>query len=178
MNSMLISRTLCRLLAVGRLLHRQFCWFWLFLRDFHFLDNQGYPKRSPQKVRDKGYLWTGWFWPTPMNSPHTSWKLPPLAKTFVYLDWHATVVSISRTGTTVDRSGPFSVFTYDHNFSSSESELPENLFTTDGPCPWKISFFSAFASIEQVQDWAAILIRRLGCLNVQKWVNNFKLVSA
>ena len=86
MNSILIGRAFCRLLAVGRLLHRKFCWFWLFLRDFHFLENQGYSKRSLQKVRDKGVLWTGRVWPIPINSSRTSWKLPPLAKTFIKLD--------------------------------------------------------------------------------------------
>ena len=50
----LIGQAFCRLLAVGRLLHWIFvCWFWLFLRDFPFLDNQEHPKRSPQKFRDK-----------------------------------------------------------------------------------------------------------------------------
>ena len=83
MNSMPIGRAFCRLLAVGRLLNWKFCWFWLFLRDFHFLDYQGHPKSPPQKVRVKGGLWTGRFWPTPINSPHTSWKLPPLAKACV-----------------------------------------------------------------------------------------------
>ena len=29
-------------------------------------------------------------------------------------------------------------------------------------------------SVEQVQDWAAIFIQRLGLLNIEKWVNNFK----
>ena len=169
----------CRLLAVGRLPHWKYCWFWLFHRDFHFLDNQGHPNRSPQKVRDKGGLWTGRFWPTPI---HTSWKLPPLAKTCVYLDWHATVVSISGTGTAADRNGPFSVVSYGHNFFSSEYEFPENLFTiecqhqTDGFFPQKVSSFSTFASVEQVQDWAAIFVRRLDCLNVEKRVNNFKRV--
>ena len=106
-----------------------------------FLDNQGNRKRSPQKVRDKGGLWTGRFWPIPINSPQTSWKLPPVAKIFVSLDWHATVVSFSGTVVTAYRNGPFSVFSYSHNFFSSESELSENVFTiesqyqTDGFCP-------------------------------------------
>ena len=52
-NSMLLYRAFCQLLAVGRLLHWDFCWFWLFLRDLNFLDNHGNPKRCPQKVRDK-----------------------------------------------------------------------------------------------------------------------------
>ena len=41
-------------------------------------------------------------------------------------------MSISGTGTTADRNGPFSVVNYDHNFLSSESEFPENLFTIEG----------------------------------------------
>ena len=52
-NSMLIGHAFCRLLPISHLLHWKFCWFWLFLCDFHFLDNQGHPKRSPQQVRDK-----------------------------------------------------------------------------------------------------------------------------
>ena len=81
---------------------------------------------------------------------------------------------------TADRNGPFSVVSYGHNFFSSESEFPENLFTiecqyqTEEFCPLKFSSFWAFVSVEQVQDWAAIFIRRLDCLNVEKWVNNFK----
>ena len=59
MNSMLICRTFCWLLTVGHLLHRKFCWFCLFLLDFHFFDYQGHLKSSPQKVRDKGGLWKG-----------------------------------------------------------------------------------------------------------------------
>ena len=77
---MLTGRAFCRLLAVGHLLNLKLCWFWLFLGDFHFLDYQGHPKSSPQKVRNKKGLWTGRFWPTLINSPDTSWKLPPLAK--------------------------------------------------------------------------------------------------
>ena len=73
---MLIGRAFGRLLASGRLLNWKFGWLWLFLRYFNSLDYQGHPKRSPQKVRDKRGLWTGRFWPTPINSPHTSWKLP------------------------------------------------------------------------------------------------------
>ena len=71
---------------------------------------------------------------------------------------------------------------YGHNFFSSESEFPENLFTiecqyqTDGFCPQKFSSFAAFMSVNQVQDWAAVFSKRLGCLNVEKWVNNFKHV--
>ena len=89
---------------------------------------------------------------------------------------------ISKTGTTADRNGPFSVVSYGHNFFSSESEFTENLFTieiqyqTGEFCPLKFSSFSAFASVEQIQDWAAIFIRHLGLLNVEKWVNNFKRV--
>ena len=79
MNLMLIGRAFCRLLTVGRLLHWKFCLFWLFLSNFRFLDCQGHVKSFPQKVRNKGGLWTGWFWPTPINSPHTLWK-PPLVK--------------------------------------------------------------------------------------------------
>ena len=56
---MLIGRAFCRLLAVGRLLNVKFCWFWLFLHDFHLLDHQGHPKTCPQKVRDKEGLWKG-----------------------------------------------------------------------------------------------------------------------
>ena len=70
MNSMLICRAFCRLLIVGRLLHLKFCWSWLFLHDFDFLGYQGHLKSSQQKVRIKGGLWTGRFWPTPINSPH------------------------------------------------------------------------------------------------------------
>ena len=29
-------------------------------------------------------------------------------------------------------------------------------------------------SVKEAQDWAAIFIGCLGCLNVEKWVNNFK----
>ena len=47
---------------------------------------------------------------------------------------------------------------------------------TDGFCPWNFSSFSAFASVENPQDWGAIFNRRFGCLNVEKWVNNFKRV--
>ena len=53
MNSLLIGRSFCRLLAVGGLLHWKFCWFWSFLRDFHSLDYRELPKSSPQKVRVK-----------------------------------------------------------------------------------------------------------------------------
>ena len=92
------------------------------------------------------------------------------------------MVLISGTGTTADRNGPFGLFSYGHNFFSSESEFPENLFTikcqyqTDEFCHLKFRSFSAFASVEQVQDRAAIFIRRLGLLNVEKRVNNFKRV--
>ena len=41
----------------------------------------GSAKRSPQNFRYKGGLRKGRSWPIPINSPHTSWKLPPLAKT-------------------------------------------------------------------------------------------------
>ena len=34
--------------------------------------------------------------------------------------------------------------------------------------PKKFRFFSAFASVENIQDWAAILTMRLRCLNVEK----------
>ena len=60
----------------------------------------GVTKRFSQNVRCNGGL---------CNSPHTSWKLPPLAKTFVLLDWHATVVSVSGSGPTADRKSPLSV---------------------------------------------------------------------
>ena len=53
MNSMLIGRSFCRLLAVGRLLHWKFGWFWPFLRDFHFLDYQGYPKALNRRLEIK-----------------------------------------------------------------------------------------------------------------------------
>ena len=85
MNSMLISRDLCRLLAVGRLLHWKFCWFWLFLRDFHFLACQGHPESSPQKVEIKEVSERAVL-THPIYSPYISWKLLPLLKTFVWLD--------------------------------------------------------------------------------------------
>ena len=75
---------------------------------------------------------------------------------------------------TADRNGPFSVVSYGHNFFSSESEFPENLFTikcqhqTDGFCPLQFNSFSALASDEQVQDLAAIFIQHLGSLNIEK----------
>ena len=81
-NVMRLGRALCRLLAVGRLLH----WilllliFFLFLRDFHFLDNHGSLKRSPQKVRGERMALNRAVWTTPIHSPHTSWKLPQVAK--------------------------------------------------------------------------------------------------
>ena len=84
------------------------------------------------------------------------------------------MVSTSGTGTTADRNGPFSVFSYGQNFFSSESELSQHSFTIeyqyqkDEFCPLKFSSFWAFASVEQVQDWAAIFIWRLGLLNVKK----------
>ena len=52
-----------------------------------------------------------------------------------------TVVSVSGTGPTADRSGPLSVIGYGHGVFSSESEFPTKLFTiecrnqTDGFCP-------------------------------------------
>ena len=56
---MLIGRVFCRLPAVGRLLHWKFWWSWSFVCDFHYLNYQGHPKSSPQKVRDKEGLWKG-----------------------------------------------------------------------------------------------------------------------
>ena len=91
---------------------------------------------------------------------------------------------ISETSPTADRNGPFGVVSYGYIFSSSTYEFPENLFTiesqyqTDRFCPQKFGSFSAFAPVEHVQDWAAIFMRRLDCLNVGKGVNNFKRVQA
>ena len=94
------------------------------------------------------------------------------------------MLSILGNGPIADRNGPLSVVGYGHKDFSSKSELPENLFIIE--CQYqmdvspqkKFCSFSAFASAERVQDWAAIFIRRLGCLNVEKRVNNFKRVQA
>ena len=43
----------------------------------------------------------------------------------------------------------------------------------DGFCLANLGSFPPFASVEKVQ---AIFIRRLGCLNVEQWVDNFKRV--
>ena len=65
------------------------------------------------------------------------------------------MVSVTATGTTADRNGPFSVFSYGHDFLSSECELSENLFTiecqyqTDGFCPSKHSHQSSKYKTEQ-----------------------------
>ena len=50
---MLIGCAFCRLLAVSRLLHWKFCWFWHFLCDFHFLDYQGHPKSPHRRLEIK-----------------------------------------------------------------------------------------------------------------------------
>ena len=81
-------------------------------------------------------------------------------------------MSVSGTGPTADRNGRLSVVSYGRYVFSSESEFPENIFTiecqnqTDNFCPLKLAVLSAFASVENIQDWVAIFIRRLGCLNV------------
>ena len=86
-------------------------------------------------------------------------------------------MSISGIGPTADRNGPLSVVGYGHNVFSYHSEFLENLFIiefryqTDGSCIWKFRSFSALASIKNVQDWAAIFIWRLGCLNVEEEKN-------
>ena len=41
-----------------------------------------------------------------------------------------------------------------------------------------LKFFSSFVSVENVQDWAAIFIQCLDCLNIEKWVNNLNHVQA
>ena len=43
----------------------------------------GVAKRTLQKFQINGGLGTERSGPIPISSPHTSWKLPPLAKTFV-----------------------------------------------------------------------------------------------
>ena len=89
-------------------------------------------------------------------------------------------MSVSGTGTTADHNGPLSAASCSHNVFASESEFLENLFIIeyqyqmDGFCSPKCYSFSAFASIENVQDWAAIFIWHVGHLDVEKWVNNFK----
>ena len=83
-------------------------------------------------------------------------------------------MSVSGTGATADCNGPLSVVSNGHYVFSSESEFPENLFIiecqyqTDGFCPWKFASLSALTSVKNMQDWAAIFIWRLGCLNVEK----------
>ena len=144
-----------------------------------------------------GGFWTGRSWNTPINSPPTSGKLPTLARTL--RQWCqfqeftcnsgvnsrnslATVVSISGTGPTADRNDSFDVVVHgtmsshlNLNFlkiSSSSNASTKRM----GSVPKECISFSAFASVENVQDWAAIFIRCLDCLNVEKWVNNFKRV--
>ena len=184
-NSMLIGRAFWRLLAVGRQLHWYFYRFWLFLLDFHFLDNHGNQKRAPQKVRGK----RGALKKAVLNHPdqldalfvETTTSCEKLRVGLIRLTCNR-VLSVSGTGPTADRNGPVSVVSHGYNVFPSESEFPENLFTiesqyqTDRFCPKKFGSFSTFASVEHVQDWAAIFIRRLGCLNVEKWANNFKRV--
>ena len=86
------------------------------------------------------------------------------------------MVSISVTDPTTDGNGPLSVVGYGHSVFSFESDFIENAFIiechdqTDGLCPEKVPSFPAFASIENVQDWAAIFTY------VEKWVNNFKRI--
>ena len=81
MNSMLIGCAFGRLLASVVRCTESFVDFEFFTAILYLLGNQGHPKQSPQKVTNKGGLWIGRFWPIPVNSPHTSWKLPPPAKT-------------------------------------------------------------------------------------------------
>ena len=84
------------------------------------------------------------------------------------------MASVSGTGPTADHNGPLIVVSYSDDVFSFESEFPENLFTIlcqyqmDRFCPQKFGSFSAFTSVKHVQDWAAIFIWHLGCLNIEK----------
>ena len=154
MNSMLIGRGFCRLLAVGRLLHRKFCWFWLFLRDFDFLDNLEYPKCSPQTVRNKGGLWTGRFWPVPINSPQileTATTGKNLRVT--WLTCNSGV--IPGTGATAGRNGPISVVDFGHNVFCLNVDflkfIHRRISVSNGRVLFqKFSSFSAYTSIKNV----------------------------
>ena len=68
-----------------------------------------------------------------------------------------------------DHNGPFGIFSYGHNFFSSESELHENVFTiecqyyyqTDGFCPFKFSSFSSQHSHQSSKHKTEHLLEKL-----------------
>ena len=69
-NSMLIGRVFCPLLAVCFVDFDFFsaifiCWIIMEIRNAPY-----------RRLQINGGLWTGRSWTTPINSPHTSWKLP------------------------------------------------------------------------------------------------------
>ena len=46
----------------------------------------------------------------------------------------------------------------------------------DGVSPYKCSFSSSVSSVGNVSIRAIIFMQRLGCLNIEKWVYNFKCI--
>ena len=166
---MLNGRAFCRLLAVGRLLNWKFCWFWLFLCDFHFLDTFEIKEVSERAVLTHPDQLAIHILKTTTSGDDlrvtrltcnsgvnfrnryvcwSQWPIQLWSKFLLVWIW------------------TFSTFIY-HRISVSKG--------------WVLSLkikFSAFTSVEQVQDWAAIFIRRfcLLFLKVEKWVNNFKRV--
>ena len=164
---MLIGRAFCRLLAVGCLLNWKFCWFWLYLRDFHFLDYQGHPKSSPQKIRDNWGLWKGGSDP-PWSTRHTHLEITTTGEdlSITRLTCKSGVNFRNRyvcwSQWPIQSIQLWSQFFLVWIWTSWKLFNIECQYQTDEFCPLESSSFSAFVSVEQVQDWAAIYIRRLG----------------
>ena len=160
-----------------------------FSCEFLYLDNQGHPKRSQQETRDK------------RRAPNRAVLTHPdqLAVHILKITTTAEDLRVTcNSGVSFrNRYDCWSQWPIQCNQLWSQFLLfwiwtslfiylfiyffftIECQYQTDEFCPLKFSSFSAFASVEQVQDWAAIFIRRLGLLNVEKkWVNNFKRIYA
>ena len=182
MNSMLIGRAFCRLLAVGRLLHWKFCWFWLFLRDFHSLDKPGHPKRSPQNVRDKGGLWTGRFWPTWTHILKTTTTSEDLRVTRLTcncgVSFRNRYYCLSQWP--VQCSRLWSEFLLVWIWISWKFIHRRMLVSNGWVLSLKIQFLLSIRVSRTSTGLSSLFffffIRRLGCLNVEKWMKNFKRV--
>ena len=186
MNSMLIGRVFCRLLAVGRLLHWKF-WFWLFLRDFHFLDikdirNASYRRLEIKEVSEQGG-----------SDPLRSTRRTHLE------DYRTTTGEDLRVTRLTCNSGVNFRNRYEcwSQWPIQCSQLWSQYFLAWIWISWKFTHHRMSVSNIRVlslkiQFLLSIRVsrtstrlsnhfffsRRLGCLNVAKWVNNFKRVKS
>ena len=177
MNSMLIGRAFCRLLAVGRLLHSKFCWFWLFLRDFHFFDNQGHPKRPPHwRLEIKEVSEQGGSDPTRStrlthleNCHH--WRRPSCNETDMqqWCQFQEPVRPLIAMALSV-----YSVMVTisSHlNLNFLKGSVPKNSVSSQHSRQSK-----KYKTEQPFVSGVKATYRRLGCLNVEQRVNNFKRV--